>query len=145
MTSGKSHETFRPKIRRYLGRLVGEVDAEYLTQEVFEKVSRVLRSFRGESSVATWIYRIAANAALDRLRNPSFRRRLQEASLEDPVAYDRLAPDGTEGCEHRLHRARAKLKHDLQAHCDSSWIEDNQFIPDLRTSLADRTAGPSDR
>ena len=43
------HADFRPKIQRYLIRLVGEPEAEDLTQEVFVKVSRALNNFRGES------------------------------------------------------------------------------------------------
>jgi RNA polymerase sigma-70 factor (ECF subfamily) len=65
---------FHPKIRRYLSRLVGATDAEDLTQEVFVKVSQALPAFRGESTVSTWIYRIATNAAVDRLRNRAVQR-----------------------------------------------------------------------
>ena len=68
------HAEFRPKIQRYLARLVGEAEAEDLTQEVFVKVSRALASFRGESKLSTWIYRIATNTALDRLRDPTYKR-----------------------------------------------------------------------
>jgi RNA polymerase sigma factor (sigma-70 family) len=68
------HAEFRPRIQRYLARLVGESEAEDLTQEVFVKVHRALPSFRGEAQLSTWIYRIATNAALDRLRSPAFKR-----------------------------------------------------------------------
>lgn len=62
------HEGFRPRVLRYLSRLVGEAEAEDLTQSVMLKISEALPGFRGDSSVSTWIYRIATNAALDRLR-----------------------------------------------------------------------------
>jgi RNA polymerase sigma-70 factor, ECF subfamily len=68
------HDSFRPRIRRYLARLAGEYEAEDLTQEVFLKISQKLGTFRGESQLATWIYRIATNTALDRLRTPGFRQ-----------------------------------------------------------------------
>jgi RNA polymerase sigma-70 factor (ECF subfamily) len=68
------HADFRPKIQRYLTRMVGEYEAEDLTQEVFVKISQALHTFRGESKLSTWIYRIASNAALDRMRSPSFKR-----------------------------------------------------------------------
>ena len=68
------HRVFRPKILRYLTRLSGVHEAEDLTQEVFLKVSRGLRYFRGQSQLSTWVYRIATNAALDRMRSPSFRQ-----------------------------------------------------------------------
>ncbi len=69
----KIHDEFRPKIQNYLARLVGEYEAEDLTQDVFIKISRALQTFRGESQLSTWIYRIATNTALDKLRNPSFK------------------------------------------------------------------------
>jgi RNA polymerase sigma-70 factor (ECF subfamily) len=64
----------QPKIRRYLGRLVGRSEAEDLTQEVFVRVSRALPDFRGDSSVSTWVYRIATNVAFDALRSPALHR-----------------------------------------------------------------------
>lgn len=67
------HADFRPKILRYLTRLVGAQEAEDLTQEVFVRVSRALHTFRGESQLSTWIYRIATNVALDRMRAPSYK------------------------------------------------------------------------
>jgi RNA polymerase sigma-70 factor (ECF subfamily) len=70
----KLHDEYRPKVLRYLVRIVGERDAEDVTQEVFLKVSRALHTFRGESRLSTWIYRIATNVAIDRLRSPSFGR-----------------------------------------------------------------------
>lgn len=72
-------ENFRPKIRRYLTRLVGEEQSEDLTQEVFLKVSRGLPAFRGESNLSTWIYRIATNAAVDHIRS----RASQPESMDD--------------------------------------------------------------
>jgi RNA polymerase sigma-70 factor (ECF subfamily) len=65
------HDAFRPRILRYLIRLVGERDAEDLTQIVLLKVSQGLATFRGDSSLSTWIYRIATNCAFDKLRSPT--------------------------------------------------------------------------
>lgn len=66
------HE-FQPRIQRYLSHLAGEADAPDLTQAVFIKVSKALGSFRGESSLATWIFRIATNLAIDQTRSPQGR------------------------------------------------------------------------
>ena len=74
---------FQPKILRYLSRLTDDSEAEDLTQEVFVKVSRALGTFRGESHLSTWVYRIATNAAIDKLRSSSFRQNAQEVPLED--------------------------------------------------------------
>jgi len=62
------YDALRPRIQRYLARMVGEAEAEDLLQEVFEKVSRSLGAFRGDAELSTWVYRIATNTALDRLR-----------------------------------------------------------------------------
>ena len=62
------HEEFRPKVFRHLARMVGDSEAEDLTQAVMLKVSDGLGRFRGDASLSTWIYRIATNAAIDRLR-----------------------------------------------------------------------------
>jgi RNA polymerase sigma-70 factor, ECF subfamily len=94
MTEGKLsfeeiHETYRPKIERYLTRMVGETEAEDLTQEVFVKIHRGLNGFKGDSSLSTWIYRIATNTALDTLRSPGFRRSAKDLPLmedDDPCA-----------------------------------------------------------
>jgi RNA polymerase sigma-70 factor (ECF subfamily) len=82
---------FEPRIRRYLTRLVGENEAQDLTQEVFFKVSQGLSNFRGESKLATWIYRIARNTALDRVRSPAFQDSAKQALLNG-VAMEEAEP-----------------------------------------------------
>jgi len=67
------YEEFRGPVTRYLSRLVSEGEAEDLAQEVFVKDSGGLSGFRGGSKLSTWIYRIATNTALDRLKSPSGR------------------------------------------------------------------------
>lgn len=47
--------------------------AEDIAQEVFVKVYRHLPDFRGESSIQTWLYRIAVNECKGHLRSWSFR------------------------------------------------------------------------
>ncbi len=62
------HNLYEHKIRHYLETLVGEEESKDLTQEVFTRVSQSLKAFRGEAMPSTWIYKIATNAALDRMR-----------------------------------------------------------------------------
>lgn len=86
----KIYDAFRPKILRYLTRLTGEHEAEDLTQEVFVKVNQGLNTFRGESKLSTWIYKIATNTALDRMRSPSFQRidrKERSKEVESDVEY----------------------------------------------------------
>lgn len=65
------HREYRARIIRYLGSYVGADEAADLAQVTLMKVSRHLPEFRGESSLSTWIHRIATNVALDRLRQRS--------------------------------------------------------------------------
>ena len=54
-----------PGIRRLLGRLVGPAgDLDDLVQETYLRAWRALPRFRGESLPSTWLFRIAANAAI---------------------------------------------------------------------------------
>ena len=62
------HDTYAPRIRHYLEKLAGSEEADDLTQETFARVSRSLKNFRGQSSLWTWLYKIATNAAIDRNR-----------------------------------------------------------------------------
>ena len=68
------YKEFYPKITQYLTRLVGEHEAEDVAQVVFEKVNSNLPTFKGKSKISTWMFKIATNAALDRLRSPSYKR-----------------------------------------------------------------------
>jgi RNA polymerase sigma-70 factor (ECF subfamily) len=58
--------------RRVLGlvtRMIGQPDeARELTQEVFFQVFKAIGSFRGESKLSTWIYRIAVNCCKNRMK-----------------------------------------------------------------------------
>ena len=79
----KIYDTYQPRILRYLVRLVGEHEAEDLAQEVFVKISQALMTFRGESQLSTWLYRIATNAAIDKIRTASFRQDAELGLLDD--------------------------------------------------------------
>jgi RNA polymerase sigma-70 factor (ECF subfamily) len=62
-------------------------DAEDAVQETFVKVSRAARSYTGEAAFSTWLYRILVNTCYDALRKR--RRRIQEAVIDDAIAFDR--------------------------------------------------------
>lgn len=57
-----------------LGMLQHKEDAEDITQEVFLKIFSGIDSFRNESQLKTWIYRITINTSLDQLRKKKKRR-----------------------------------------------------------------------
>lgn len=50
--------------------------AEDVTQDVFVKVFETIASFKGQSKLSTWIYRISINQALDFIRRASRKKRL---------------------------------------------------------------------
>ncbi len=71
-------------------------EAADVLQEVFLKVFRKIDSFRGRSSLKTWIYRIAVNEAYNHRRFSS-RHRKHEVSLggaeDDGQSYQDVVPD----------------------------------------------------
>lgn len=57
-------------------------DAEEVTQDVLLKVYQKVEAFRGDAALTSWIYRIAFNTAMSRLRNARFSRPF-EVSQDD--------------------------------------------------------------
>jgi RNA polymerase sigma-70 factor, ECF subfamily len=75
-------QQYEEPIYNLVGRLVDDpADAADVTQEVFIKVFRKVAWFRGESSLKTWIYRIAVNEARNQKRWFS-RHKGREVTLE---------------------------------------------------------------
>ena len=56
-------------------------DAEDLLQDIFLAAHRKLESFRGDSALGTWLYRLAMNMCLDHLRS----RASRSGQLTDPL------------------------------------------------------------
>lgn len=83
---------FEEIVRRYGNRLYNMAcrmmgdrgDAEDITQEVFIRAYHSLSRFQRKSRLYTWLYRIAVNLCLDRLRK--WATRVHEVSLDAPVA-----------------------------------------------------------
>jgi len=75
------HEAFRLLVGKYqrkvfhicLGFLREFQDAEDLTQDVFFQIYKNASRFQGKSKVSTWIYQIAANRSMNRLRHRRIR------------------------------------------------------------------------
>jgi RNA polymerase sigma-70 factor (ECF subfamily) len=73
---------FHQPIYSLVYRLVADpADAADTTQEVFLKIFRGMKHFHGESSLKTWIYRIAVHEAYNR-RRWWFRHKARETSME---------------------------------------------------------------
>ena len=93
-------EAFDELVRRHQERIYATVyhmtssheDADDLTQESFIKAYRALKSFKGDSSFFTWLYRIAYRQALDQYRR---RRRRDEVPIEHlPAGVESSTPRG---------------------------------------------------
>jgi RNA polymerase sigma factor (sigma-70 family) len=58
-----------------LGIVQNAEDAEDVTQEVFVQLYESIRSFKGESKLTTWLYRVAVSKAMDHLRKKKRKKR----------------------------------------------------------------------
>ena len=70
-------------------------DAEDLLQEIFLAAHRKLGSFRGESALGTWLYRLATNQILDYVRSRAARAGQLTDGLDDTSVL-------ADGLSHRL-------------------------------------------
>jgi RNA polymerase sigma-70 factor (ECF subfamily) len=67
-------------------------DAEDLLQEVFLQAYRKLPTFRGDSSLGTWLYRLAINQCLDALRGRQAKMARTTSSIDDIEGCEPAAP-----------------------------------------------------
>jgi RNA polymerase sigma-70 factor (ECF subfamily) len=78
-------ERYSPTIYNLALRLMNNAqEAEDVLQETFISAFRALDRFEGRSQLGTWLYRIAYNAALMRLR----RRQVPTSSIDEPLTTD---------------------------------------------------------
>ncbi|HLP12612.1 MAG TPA: RNA polymerase sigma factor [Flavobacteriales bacterium] len=69
-------DTWKNKVfNTCIGVLQHAEDAEEITQDVFIEVYHSVNKFDGRSTLATWIYRIAINKSLDKLRHNKSKKR----------------------------------------------------------------------
>jgi RNA polymerase sigma-70 factor, ECF subfamily len=98
--------------------LLGDRDeALDLSQEVFLRVFRTIHRFRGQSSLRTWIYRIAVNQARNRHRFWRRRHRADQVSLDQHIATHGDFLSGGESTPDRL-LAQKELAAKLQQALD---------------------------
>jgi len=92
---------FDELVRRYQRQIYGVIyhmtshheDASDLAQEAFVKAWQALKSFKGDSSFFTWIYRIAVNRTLNHLKTRKFRESKHRFSINDLDAEAENHPD----------------------------------------------------
>ncbi len=80
---------YAPRVYGIAWRILGNAaDAEDVTQDVLFQIVRRLGTFRGESALSTWLYRITVNAVLALGRKRTSQRERFLSDLLDPSAPD---------------------------------------------------------
>lgn len=87
--------TYRDVYALCLRILVDPEDARDTTQEAYLKVWRNLNGFRGEAQFSTWLYRVAANAAISKHRSRK-RQRAQVLGFDEEAVARIPAPGSVE-------------------------------------------------
>src|SRR5215207_2303966 len=123
MTSPALLEAHRPALTGHCYRMLGSIlDAEDAVQEAMLRAWKSLDRFNQQSSLKTWLYRIATNVCLDTL-NATNRQRLRPLELSDTPAVV------TEGMS-------------LPTRSRESWVEP---IPDAMALPTDDAHSPEER
>jgi RNA polymerase sigma-70 factor (ECF subfamily) len=78
-------------------------EAEEVSQEVFVQVFKAIGTFRGDSKLSTWIYRIAVNLCKNRSKYLKVRREGQKDELEAVAEHTQLG-EGTNANVGRIER-----------------------------------------
>lgn len=110
--AGDSHE-FSKLVDQYknvvftvaLRMLKNREEAEEVAQDTFVKVFKSLKRFKGDSKLSTWIYRIAYNTCLDRLKKNN--REKQNISVDEMEGFEIKSMDNA--LEHMVSSERADL------------------------------------
>ena len=86
---GDLYNQHKAKVYSLCLRMTGNTaEAEDLTQVAFLQVFRKLASFRGDSALSTWLYRVAVNTVLMHFR----KKGVQQLSLDEPVSQGADSP-----------------------------------------------------
>ena len=104
-------DKYQEKVYWVIRRMVIDHDAsDDIAQETFVKVWKNIASFKGDSKLYTWIYRIATNEALNHLRKKKRRFFLPIADVEHELSSSLEADSYYSGDEIQLKLQKALLK-----------------------------------
>lgn len=70
-------------------------EAEDISQEVFMKVYRSLKTFRRDAKMSSWLHQITVNASIDSLRRKSVRHARSGSELDNVETEENLLASGT--------------------------------------------------
>ncbi len=137
---------YRPRILRFLLSSLTDRDAaEALTQECFLKAWSARQQFRGESSLSTWLTRIAVNLMRDHLRSRSLRfwqktrgSALDVMDISDWIPDGRSSPESTALARDRVAAVWRAVK-DLSSHQRSVFVL--RFVEEMELEEIATTIG----
>lgn len=95
---GELFDHYLPRVYARVCSLVPITDTEDVTQEIFISIARSIQSFRGDSSLSTWIYKIIKWRVADYYRKTS--RQVQQVTLSDD--YDTPIENSTRTIEETI-------------------------------------------
>lgn len=135
--AGEREKAFKEIVDSYSERLYWHVrrflcsheDTDDLLQEIFMKIWSALPSFRGDSQLYTWIYRIATNEALNFLGKQKVRAALQFESLTSKME-DKIDEDpwfNGDQMQRDLMKAIQKLPRKQRTVFTMRWFEDMSY------------------
>jgi RNA polymerase sigma-70 factor, ECF subfamily len=69
-------------------------EAEDISQEVFMKIYRSLKTFRRDAKMSSWLHQITVNASIDSIRRKSVRRAKSGSELDNVETEENLVASG---------------------------------------------------
>lgn len=94
---GAFEEVYRvhaPRLFAVICRLVGRTEADDLLQDTFLSAHRKLGSYKGDSALGTWLFRLATNLCIDHLRSRGGRWAKITEELDDDANPERAVGSG---------------------------------------------------
>lgn len=115
-------DRYRSRVFRLAMRFTGDrAEAEEIQQEVFLTVYQKIDKFEGRSAFSTWIYRVAVNASLMRIRKVGRNETIPIETVDNELSSDEedryVPPDGkliTEESLAEIERAMDNMPTDLK-------------------------------
>lgn len=121
-------DEYKRPIFNYLLRMTQNRElADDLTQETFLRVYKGLPKFRGDSSLSTWIYRIASNVSFDFFRSKKTHQELRTDSIDEAETNRMRIPD-----KFAPPPEQAAVQYEMSA-CVQSYIR--ELPPDYRAVI----------
>lgn len=117
---------FQSQLKSYLFRLLANRnDAEDLTHDIFIKAFEKLSTFKGESSLKTWVFQIATNLSYNYLQRqkrwtPDVSEQAKKLVLENSTLRNQII---------KIHETSTDAKYDMKEHIDTCFTCISKNLP----------------